>query len=194
MTKADARYGSCAQYAADEDWLYYIVTKDGCSQLARVGSDGHRELLTHVQGTVDGITAAKGRVCGVAARGTRSAEVYSFSAGGEKRLTCLNENYFATHDAAPVETWRFMRGGTELEAFALLPEAQGIYSAYLAAHAASAAAPLIARHDTESLQLVLKLADEESHRQIALACSQSGWSEGAALTLGRQKTYDFDDL
>ena len=36
--------------------------------------------------------------------------------------------------------------------FALLPEAQGIYSAYLAAHAASAAAPLIARHDTESLQ------------------------------------------
>ena len=81
----------------------------------------------------------------------------------------------------------------------LLPEAQGIYSAYLAAHAASAAAPLIARHDTESLQLVLKLADEESRRQIALACSQSGWSEGAALTLGgqrprRQKTYDFDDL
>lgn len=119
---SDARYGSCAQYAADEGWMYYIVTKDGCSQLARVGSDGHRELLTHVQGTVDGITAAKGRVCGVAARGTRSAEVYSFSAGGEKRLTCLNENYFATHDAAPVETWRFMRGGTELEAFALLPE------------------------------------------------------------------------
>ena len=83
--------------------------------------------------------------------------------------------------------------------FALLPEAQGIYSAYLAAHAASAAAPLIARRDTESLQLVLKLADEESRRQIALACSQSGWSEGAALTLGgqrprRQKTYDFDDL
>ena len=83
--------------------------------------------------------------------------------------------------------------------YALLPEAQGIYSAYLAAHAASATAPLIARHDTESLQLVLKLADEESHRQIALACSQSGWSEGAALTLGgqrprRQKTYDFDDL
>ena len=83
--------------------------------------------------------------------------------------------------------------------FALLPEAQGIYSAYLAAHAASAAAPLIARHDTESLQLVLKLADEENRRQIALACSQSGWSEGAALTLGgqrprRQKTYDFDDL
>lgn len=83
--------------------------------------------------------------------------------------------------------------------FALLPEAQGIYSAYLAAHAASAAAPLIARHDTESLQLVLKLADEESRRQIALACSKSGWSEGAALTLGgqrprRQKTYDFDDL
>lgn len=83
--------------------------------------------------------------------------------------------------------------------YALLPEAQGIYSAYLAAHAASAAAPLIARHDTESLQLVLKLADEESRRQIALACSKSGWSEGAALTLGgqrprRQKTYDFDDL
>ena len=83
--------------------------------------------------------------------------------------------------------------------YALLPEAQGIYSAYLAAHAASAAAPLIARLDTESLQLVLKLADEESRRQIALACSQSGWSEGAALTLGgrrprRQKTYDFDDL
>ena len=83
--------------------------------------------------------------------------------------------------------------------YALLPEAQGIYSAYLAAHAASAAAPLIARHDTESLQLVLKLADEENRRQIALACSQSGWSEGAALTLGgqrprRQKTYDFDDL
>lgn len=83
--------------------------------------------------------------------------------------------------------------------FALLPEAQGIYSAYLAAHAASAAAPLIARRDTESLQLVLKLADGESRRQIALACSQSGWSEGAALTLGgqrprRQKTYDFDDL
>ena len=83
--------------------------------------------------------------------------------------------------------------------FALLPEAQGIYSAYLAAHAASAAAPLIARRDTESLQLVLKLADEENRRQIALACSQSGWSEGAALTLGgqrprRQKTYDFDDL
>ena len=75
----------------------------------------------------------------------------------------------------------------------------GIYSAYLAAHAASAAAPLIARRDTESLQLVLKLADEENRRQIALACSQSGWSEGAALTLGgqrprRQKTYDFDDL
>ena len=69
--------------------------------------------------------------------------------------------------------------------FALLPEAQGIYSAYLAAHAASAAAPLIARRDTESLQLVLKLADEESRRQIALACSQSGWSEGAALTLWR---------
>ena len=83
--------------------------------------------------------------------------------------------------------------------FALLPEAQGIYSAYLAAHAASAAAPLIARRDTGSLQLVLKLADEESRRQIALACSQSGWSEGSALTLGgqrprRQKTYDFDDL
>ena len=83
--------------------------------------------------------------------------------------------------------------------YALLPEAQGIYSAYLAAHAVSAAAPLIARRDTESLQLVLKLADEESRRQIALACSQSGWSEGAALTLGgqrprRQKTYDFDDL
>lgn len=83
--------------------------------------------------------------------------------------------------------------------FALLPEAQGIYSAYLAAHATSAAAPLIARRDTESLQLVLKLADEENRRQIALACSQSGWSEGAALTLGgqrprRQKTYDFDDL
>ena len=83
--------------------------------------------------------------------------------------------------------------------FALLPEAQGIYSAYLAAHAASAAAPLIARRDTESLQLVLKLADEENRRQIALACSQSGWSEGAALALGgqrprRQKTYDFDDL
>lgn len=83
--------------------------------------------------------------------------------------------------------------------FALLPEAQGIYNAYLAAHAASAAAPLIARRDTESLQLVLKLADEENRRQIALACSQSGWSEGAALTLGgqrprRQKTYDFDDL
>ena len=83
--------------------------------------------------------------------------------------------------------------------FALLPEAQGIYGAYLAAHTASAAAPLIARHDTESLQLVLKLADEENRRQIALACSQSGWSEGAALTLGgqrprRQKTYDFDDL
>ena len=65
--------------------------------------------------------------------------------------------------------------------------------------AASATAPLIARRDTESLQLVLKLADEENRRQIALACSQSGWSEGAALTLGgqrprRQKTYDFDDL
>ena len=55
---------------------------------------------------------------------------------------------------------------------------RGIYSAYLAAHAASAAAPLIARRDTESLQLVLKLADEESRRQIALACSKSGWSEG----------------
>ena len=46
---------------------------------------------------------------------------------------------------------------------------------------------------------MLKLADEENRRQIALACSQSGWSEGAALTLGgqrprRQKTYDFDDL
>lgn len=59
--------------------------------------------------------------------------------------------------------------------------------------------PLIARRDTESLQLVLKLADEENRRQIALACSKSGWSEGAALTLGgqrprRQKTYDFDDL
>ena len=72
-------------------------------------------------------------------------------------------------------------------------------SVELAAHAASAAAPLIARRDTESLQLVLKLADEENRRQIALACSQSGWSEGAALTLGgqrprRQKTYDFDDL
>ena len=49
--------------------------------------------------------------------------------------------------------------------------------------------------------------DKENHekqeywfrRQIALACSKSGWSEGAALTLGgqrprRQKTYDFDDL
>lgn len=83
--------------------------------------------------------------------------------------------------------------------FALLPESQGIYSAYLTAHAASATAPLIARRDTESLQLVLKLADEENRRQIALACSQSSWSEGAALTLGgqrprRQKTYDFDDL
>ena len=83
--------------------------------------------------------------------------------------------------------------------FALLPESQGIYSAYLTAHAASSTAPLIARRDTESLQLVLKLADEENRRQIALACSQSSWSEGAALTLGgqrprRQKTYDFDDL
>ena len=89
--------------------------------------------------------------------------------------------------------------GTNEARALLLLEAQGIYSAYLAAHAASAAAPLIARRDTESLQLVLKLADEENRRQIALACSQSGWSEGAALTLGgqrprRQKTYDFDDL
>ena len=85
------------------------------------------------------------------------------------------------------------------QTFLRVRDSLAIYSAYLAAHAASAAAPLIARHDTESLQLVLKLADEESHRQIALACSQSGWSEGAALTLGgqrprRQKTYDFDDL
>lgn len=78
--------------------------------------------------------------------------------------------------------------------YALLPEAQGIYSAYLAAHAASAAAPLIARRDTESLQLVLKLADEENRRQIALTCSQSGWSEGAALTLGGQRPPQAENL
>ena len=52
---------------------------------------------------------------------------------------------------------------------------------------------------TGLLYTALRLADEENRRQIALACSQSGWSEGAALTLGgqrprRQKTYDFDDL
>lgn len=119
---SDARYGACAQYAADGGWLYYIATKDGCSQLARVDPDGRRELLTHTQGTIDGITAAAGRVCGVAARDVRSAELYCFGADGEVRLTDLNGDYFAAHEAAPVETWRFVRGGTEIEAFALLPE------------------------------------------------------------------------
>lgn len=83
--------------------------------------------------------------------------------------------------------------------YALSPEAQAPYQAYLRTHTAGAAAPLIARRDTSAFQLLLTLADAEARRDIAFACSQSGWSEGAALALGGQhprqkKTYDFDDL
>ena len=83
--------------------------------------------------------------------------------------------------------------------YALSPEAQTRYQAYLRTHAAGAAAPLIARRDTSAFQLLLPLVDAEARRDIAFACSQSGWSEGAALALGGQhtrqkKTYDFDDL
>lgn len=119
---SDARYGASTQYAVDGGWLYYIVTQDGCSQLVRVDAEGRREFQTHARGTVDGITAAAGRVCGVAARGERSAELYFFSSEGEKQLTDLNGEYFGSHTAAPVERWRFVRGGTEIEAFALLPK------------------------------------------------------------------------
>ncbi|MCI8623399.1 MAG: S9 family peptidase [Provencibacterium sp.] len=118
---SDARYGASVQYASDGGWLYYIVTQNGCSQLARVGPDGRREIWTRAQGTVDGLTAAGGRVCGVAARGVRSAELYGFTRDAEFPLTDLNGEYFAAHEAAPVESWRFQRGGTEIEAFALLP-------------------------------------------------------------------------
>lgn len=118
---SDARFGACAQYAADGAWLYYIVTRDGCSQLARVNADGKRELLTQTHGTVDGVTAAGGRVCGVAARGVRSAEVYCFTDSAQLLLADLNGAYFAAHDTGAVEAWRFARDGTEIEAFALQP-------------------------------------------------------------------------
>ena len=55
------------------------------------------------------------------------------------------------------------------------------------------------RQEAETQRGIEQDREQENRRQIALACSQSGWSEGAALTLGgqrprRQKTYDFDDL
>lgn len=43
---SDARYGTSAQYAVDGGWLYYIITQNGCSQLARVNAGGRREILT----------------------------------------------------------------------------------------------------------------------------------------------------
>lgn len=119
---SDARYGSCAQYQADGPWLYYIVTERGCSQLARADAQGRRQLLTSVQGTVDGIAAAGGCVCGVAARGVRSAEVYRFAPDGEIPLTDLNGAYFAAHSVGEVVRWSVWRGEMEIEAFALLPE------------------------------------------------------------------------
>lgn len=118
---SDARYGSCPQYAADGQWLYYIVTKEGCSRLARADAAGRRELLTAACGTVDGVTAAAGRVCMIAARGNRSAELYRYDGGREIPLSGLNNEYFAAHEIAPVEAWRFTSGGVELEAYALLP-------------------------------------------------------------------------
>lgn len=118
---SDARFGSCMQYAVDEDWLYYIVTKGGCSQLARVDAQGKREILTHARGTVDGIAAVAGCICGVAARGARSAELYRFESNREVLLTDLNGAYFHTHDVAPVEGWSFIHKGVELDAYALLP-------------------------------------------------------------------------
>lgn len=134
---SDARYGSGAQYAADGDTLYYIVTQNGCSQLARVSADGKRQIVTHASGTVDSVTAAGGRVCGVAACGVRSAEVYRFDGGEKTALTDLNGQYFAEHDVAPVEAWRFVHDGVEIEAFALLPpgfDPQRRYPAILQVH------------------------------------------------------------
>lgn len=118
---SDARYGACAQYAADGAWLYYIVTRNGASELARVNAQGSREVLTQARGTVDGVCVAAGVVCGVAARGVRSVEVYRFD-GGERPLTNINETYFAEHDVAQPEAWHFTRAGVEIEAFALLPQ------------------------------------------------------------------------
>ena len=118
---SDARYGSGAQYQSDGKWLYYIATLNGCSQLARMASDGRREILTNVQGTVDSITAVNNRVCAVAARGIRSAELYRFDEAKETRLTALNDDYFTTHDVGAVQRWSFWRDDTEIEGFALLP-------------------------------------------------------------------------
>lgn len=118
---SDARYGSSTQYAVDGAWLYYIVTRNGCSQLARVDAAGVREILTQARGTVDGITAAHGCVCAVAARGARSAELYCLDGGAELPLTDLNGAYFASHDAVPVTSWHFVQDRLEIEGFALLP-------------------------------------------------------------------------
>lgn len=134
---SDARYGSCSQYAVDGDLLYYIVTQNGCSQLACMDAQGSRRLLTDCQGTVDGVTAAAGCVCGVAARGTRSAEVYRFLPQGETALTDLNGEYFATHNVGAVRRWSFERAGTQIEGFALLPDgfdAGGRWPAVLQVH------------------------------------------------------------
>lgn len=83
--------------------------------------------------------------------------------------------------------------------FALRPAARSAYADCLKAHPRQAAAPAIAQRDLSALRLLFALFDADARREAALACADSGWSQGAALALSapaprRPRSYDFDDL
>ena len=118
---SDARYGASAQYSADGKWLYYILTLNGCSQLARVDKTGRREVLTNCPGTVDGVSARAGRVVYLAARDMRCAELYTLEEGKERKRTGLNDDFFAARAVQPVEQFPLPCGDTVSEGFVLKP-------------------------------------------------------------------------
>lgn len=134
---SDARYGASAQYSADGKWLYYILTLNGSSQLARVDAGGRRELLTACPGTVDGVSARAGKVAYLAARGMRCAELYTLENGAERPLSDLNGAFFASRAVQPMEQFSFDCGGTASEGFVLKPagfDAARRYPAVLEIH------------------------------------------------------------
>ena len=82
---------------------------------------GRREVLTNCPGTVDGVSARAGRVAYLAARDMRCAELYTLEEGKERKLTGLNDDFFAARAVQPVEQFPLPCGDTVSEGFVLKP-------------------------------------------------------------------------